>query len=112
VSTALALGLAVLAALCAWRERFLWKHDRHALDAGHLYARHGWLAPSTTIASRLKLQSIELEQGPLARRHGYATVHFGVAGGHLAMAGVPVEEARAIRSAVLDTLAPVDFSRA
>lgn len=110
----LALGIAGMAAaalLVLLRENFRWKHDRHALDARHLFSRHGWLAPRLDIASRVKLQSVEITQGPLARRRGYATLHLGVAGGSLAMAGVPLAEARAIRAAVLDSISGVDFSR-
>ena len=59
---------------------------------------HGWLAPRLDIASRVKLQSVEIAQGPLGRRRGYADVKFGVAGGTLELHGVPLDEARAIRA--------------
>ena len=107
---ALAVGLLALAVLLVVRARFLWRHDRHAIDASQLFARRGWLAPRLDIASRVKLQSVEIAQGPLARRRGYADVHFGVAGGALRLRGVPLDEARAIRAAVLDSIAAVDFS--
>ncbi len=65
----------------------------------------------STWRSRVKLQSVEIAQGPLARWRGYADIRFGVAGGTLEMHGVPLDEARAIRAAVLDSIAAVDFSR-
>ena len=104
-------GFAAAAVFVALRENFLWRHDRSALDDHHIFSRHGWLSPKLDIASRVKLQSVEITQGPLARRRGYANLTFGVAGGTLAIAGVPIEEARAIRRAVLDSIAGVDFSR-
>ena len=104
-------GLAALAALAGVREYFLWRRDRHALDARHIYFRHGWLAPRLDIASRVRLQSVEIAQGPLARRRGYADLKFGVAGGALEINGIPLEDARAIRRAVLDSVGGVDFSR-
>ena len=104
-------ALVALAAFFAVREHFLWRHDRHALDDRHIYVRRGWLAPRLDIASRIKLQSVEIAQGPLARRRGYAEVKFGVAGGTLEIAGIPLDDARAIRRAVLDSIATVDFSR-
>ena len=108
----LAIGiLLTLAALMAWREQFLWRYDRHALDARHLFVRRGWLAPRLDIASRVKLQSVEIVQGPIARRRGYASLAFGVAGGSLEIVGIPLADARAIRRAVLDSIASVDFSR-
>jgi putative membrane protein len=104
------LLLLALAGFFALREHFLWRYDRHALDVWHVHVRRGWLAPRLDIASRLKLQSVEIAQGPIARRRGYADVLFGVAGGKLEMHGIPLEDARAIRAAVLESIASVDFS--
>ena len=104
-------GLVALAGFFAAREYFLWRHDRHAIGERHLFVRRGWLAPRLDIASRVKLQSVEIAQGPLARRRGYADVKLGVAGGSLEIHGIPVEDARAIRRAVLDSVSGVDFSR-
>jgi len=104
-------GLVALAGFVALRERFLWLHQRHAIDGRLIYLRHGWLAPRLEIASRVKLQSVEIVQGPIARRRGYAALNFGVAGGTLAMHGIPLDSARAIRRAVLGSIAEVDFSR-
>ena len=102
--------LILLAGFFALREHFLWLHDRHALDSRHVYVRRGWLAPRLDVASRVKLQSVEIAQGPIARRRGYAGVRFGVAGGTLEMHGIPLADARAIRAAVLESIASVDFS--
>lgn len=88
-----------------------WRRARHALDARQVYARHGWLAPSIDVASRVKLQSVEIAQGPLGRRGGYATLHLGLAGGKLSFDAVPLAEARRIRGAILDSIARVDFSQ-
>ena len=106
-----ATGLAALGTFLSLREWHLWRHRRHALDPRQLFVHHGWLAPRLDIASRVKLQSVEIAQGPLARRRGYADVKFGVAGGSLELHGVPLEDARAMRGAVLDSIASVDFSR-
>jgi len=106
-----AAGFVALAALVALRQLFLSRHDRHAIDGERLYVRHGWLAPRLDIASRIKLQSIEIAQGPIARRHGYAVLRFGVAGGTLEIGGVPLADARLIRDGVLHSIARVDFSR-
>jgi len=88
-----------------------WRFDRHAIDRAQLYSRHGWLAPGLDIASRVKLQSVEIARGPLARLRGYAALHFGLAGGKLRMRGVPLEEAKRIRAAVLESLSGTDFSQ-
>lgn len=104
-------ALVVLAAFFALREHMLWRNDRHAVDARHIYVRRGWLAPRLDIASRFKLQSVEIAQGPLGRRRGYADVKFGIAGGQLAISGIPLGDARAIRRVALDSIASVDFSR-
>ncbi|ANY19152.1 Bacterial membrane flanked domain protein [Tsuneonella dongtanensis] len=90
---------------------FRWRRARHALDVRQVYARHGWLAPRLDVASRVKLQSVEIAQGPLARRGGYATLHLGLAGGTMSFEAVPLADAKKIRDAVLDSIAGVDFSR-
>ena len=108
---ALAIFPLLAGAFSAARQLFLWRHDRNALDAGQLYQRHGWLAPRLDVASRVKLQSVELRQGPLARRRGYADLHLGLAGGKLYFDGLPLERARELRDAVLGSVATTDFSR-
>ena len=104
-------AMAALAVLIAVRERFLSRYDRHAIDGERIYVRRGWLAPRLDIAARIKLQSVEIAQGPIARRRGYAELKFGVAGGTLEIGGVPLEDARLIRDGVLHSIARIDFSR-
>ena len=100
----------LLAALVALRQHILWRFERHAIDARQILSRRGWLSPTLVAASRIKLHSVEIAQGPIARRRGYASLRFGLAGGALAFEGLPLAEARAMRSAVLDSIASVDFS--
>ncbi len=102
------LGLAVL---MVGANLYAWEFRRHAVDARQVYASHGFLSPTLSLATRLKLHSVEIAQGPLARLRGYATVHLGLAGGTFAMQGVPLAEARALRAQVLATITATDFSR-
>lgn len=107
---AAALGLIILGLLLAIREYWLWRKECHALDQSQVLSLQGWLSPKLTVASRVKLHSAEIAQGPLARVRGYASLRFGLAGGRLAMHGLPLDDARAIRAAVLDSIAAVDFA--
>lgn len=95
----------------AVRQNFLWLHDRNAFDDSQVYRHHGWLSPNTHIASRVKLQSVEIRQGPLGRHLGYASLHLGLAGGSFAINGIPLERARELRRAVIDSIAGTDFSK-
>ncbi len=106
----LATAIALIGLAAGARQLLAWRHAQHALDQGQVFTRHGWLAPSLDIGDEVKVQSVELAQGPIARRRGYATLHFGVAGGKLAMHGVPLGDARAIAAQVADAAASVDFS--
>ena len=106
----LAILVAIVGVVFAARQLFIWRHAHHALDRGQIFTRHGWLAPSLDIGDEIKVQSVELAQGPLARRRGYATINFGIAGGTLAMHGVLLADARTIAARVADTAAAVDFS--
>lgn len=95
----------------AVRQYFLWWHDRNAFDDCQVYRHHGWLSPNTHIASRVKLQSVEIRQGPLGRQLGYASLHLGLAGGSFAINGIQLERARELRRAVIDSIAGTDFSK-
>lgn len=105
-----ALAMLGLAALLALRQAMAWRLDRHALSPLHIHVRRGWLAPRHDIASRVRLQTVEIVEGPLARRRGYADVVFGIAGGTLRIRGIPVIEAHRLRAAVLDSIAGTDFA--
>ena len=103
----LPLGAGLLSAL---RQFYLYRFDRHAIDDGYLFSRHGWLAPKTTIGARKKLQSVEIVQGPIARRRGYAKLALGLAGGDFTIEAMGIEDARAWRRAILSSIATTDFS--
>jgi putative membrane protein len=102
------LGLGVLA---VGANLYAWEFRRHAIDDAQVFASHGFLSPTQAIATRLKLHSVEIAQGPLARARGYATVHLGLAGGSFSMQGVPLDQARALRAAVMETITATDYSR-
>ena len=119
----IAIGLAILAPLgwfliplgaallAAGLNLYAWEFRRHAIDADQVYAVSGLFAPQSQIAKRLKLHSVEIAQGPIARLRGYATLNLGLAGGTFAIPGLPLERARALRRAILTTIASTDFSR-
>ncbi|MEL1251727.1 PH domain-containing protein [Aurantiacibacter gilvus] len=105
------LAIALLAAVLVLREYFLWNFDRHALDPAQVLSRRGWLAPRLQVASRVKLHSVEIAQGPLARLRGYCDLRFGMAGGSFSFDGLALDDARKLRAAVLDSIAEVDFAK-
>ena len=108
----LAVGaVLVIAGLLVIANVFSWRFKRHALDTAQIAVTSGVFAPSTSIAIRRKLHSVEISQGPIARLRGYATLHLGQAGGEFAIRGVPVERAREVRRKVLETIAATDFSQ-
>jgi putative membrane protein len=100
-----------LAAVLVAANLYAWEFQRHALDATQVFSTTGLMSPTSKIATRLKLHSVEIAQGPLARWRGYATLHLGLAGGTFAMHGVPLGEARALRLQILETIAGTDYSR-
>ncbi|GMN02342.1 hypothetical protein MTsPCn3_10720 [Erythrobacter sp. MTPC3] len=102
--------LLILAAFSAIAALYSWQFKRHSLDDTQIMARSGVLSPSSQIATRLKLHSVEVAQGPIARLRGYATIHLGLAGGEFSIPGVPLERAREVRREVLETIAATDFS--
>jgi putative membrane protein len=99
--------LLVIAACLFWCD---WRRYRFGIDTQQLYMRRGWWRQRLTLAPHIKVQSIEITQGPFGRRFGLATLKFGIAGGTLDMIALPLPMAREIRSAVLEKVAEVDYS--
>ncbi len=108
--TVIAIAVLAVITLIVAREFYLWRYDRHALDPAQVLSRRGWLGPRTQIANRIKLHSVEIAQGPLARWRGYCNLKFGMAGGNFAFNGLNLDDARKLRGAVLDSIASVDFA--
>ncbi|MEP7349195.1 MAG: PH domain-containing protein [Sphingorhabdus sp.] len=86
------------------------RNYRDAIDDRQLYVRNGWWQQNLTIAPQIKLQTIEISQGPIARRQGLASLRFGISGGELEMVALPIATARAIRDAILERVTAVDYS--
>ncbi len=107
----LVLAPLAYAGFSAWREWYGWRFEGLALDVRQVQRKGGWLAPHITTATRARLHSVEIVQGPLARHAGYATLHLGLAGGKLAMSGLPLAAARAIAAQLLGSMAAQDFSK-
>lgn len=103
--------LLVLAGVSAIANVLAWRFHRHALDDEQVMATRGVLSPRSQIATRQKLHSVEIAQGPVARMRGYATLHLGQAGGEYVIPGVPIERAVEVRRKVMETIAATDFSQ-
>ena len=101
----------ILAGVAVIANVFAWKYQRHALDETQIMSTRGWFSPRSQIATRLKLHSVEISQGPIERLRGYATLHLGQAGGTFSIPGVPVERAREVRRQAMETIAATDFSQ-
>ncbi len=90
---------------------FQWRNNRYALDADQLFVRSGWWRERLTIAPQIKIQSAEIQQGPLARRRGLASLQLGIAGGSLEIIALPIDVARQIQAQIIDVVAKVDYSQ-
>lgn len=99
--------LLVPLAFLLWFNR---RNYRDALDGGQVYVREGWWRQRLTIAPQVKVQTVEIAQGPISRRQGLASLNFGIAGGTLEMVALPLATAQAIRDAVMERVAEVDYS--
>lgn len=106
----LALLPLLAGAFLALRQAFLWVFERNALSGAQVFIGSGWLAPKLAVASRVKLQSVEISQHVLGRWRGYATLHLGLAGGRMALDGIPPERAQEMRAAILSSISETDFS--
>ena len=103
----LMLFVLVLFGFFWWLE---WRCYGDFIDNEQIYVREGWWRQSLEIAPQVKVQTVEIYQGPIARRQGLASVNFGISGGSLEMIALPLETARAIRDAVMEQVAAVDYA--
>lgn len=110
ISPLWALLLLGVGGLLAMQQMFMWRFDFNAIDPRHFFVRKGWLSPKLDVASRVKLQSVEIAQGPIARKRGYASLRLGLAGGALNFDGLPIERAHELRSHILTSISGTDFS--
>ena len=94
-------------ALILW---FGWRNSQSAMDKGQIFVRQGWWRERMIIAAQIKVQSVQISQGPLARLRNLATVQFGISGGDLAIRAIPIATAHAIRNAVMERVVRVDYS--
>lgn len=108
IGLAIAGGIAVLAVLANWLG---WMRHRFARDEVQIYVRQGLLAPQYLIAPQMKLQSVEIAQGPFGRWGGYCDLHFGLAGGTMQIEGARTDFAWQYRKVVLDRISQMDYSR-
>ena len=108
VGAAIFLGVTAIAAIANGLASLRY---RHVMDEGQLLIRTGFLSPNYIVAPQVRLQSVEIAQGPLARLRGYCEVHFGLPGGRMHIHGVPVGEARMLRDSILQWIARTDYSR-
>ena len=87
-------------AVLRWRVRGL-----HVAN-GYVMVREGGIARTTVILPERKLQLVELQQGPLQRLFGVATLHFTTAGsgGDASMIDLPLAQARSTQEALASRL--------
>lgn len=83
---------------------FAWRHRRWSFDGRLLHITSGFFKRQHIILPARNIQSADLTVGPLTRRLGLAGLTLGVAGGSSgghAIADIPVEQARVLRTALL-----------
>jgi putative membrane protein len=105
-----AMLLLLLLAFAAAAFYFQWRGNRYALDTDQIFVRRGWWREQLTIAPQIKIQSVEIEQGPLARRRGLASLQLGIAGGSLEIIALPIDVARQIQAQIINMVAQVDYA--
>lgn len=87
-----------------------WRTEGYCSDEGQLTYRQGWWQPLMIIAPHIKIQSVDIRQGPIARLRGLAVLEFGIAGGSLKLHGVPLDAACDMRRQTIAVICTIDFS--
>lgn len=87
-----------------------WFDHRHQgwwVGERHVVSRTGWWVRQTRIVAREKLQSLEVVQGPLARRWNLARLRIRVAGSAVSLPVLSFDEALDLELALSESLASV-----
>lgn len=93
-----------------WLDPLSYSWLGHATDEQVLAARTGWLTRRQFIVPHARLQALTLEQGPLQRRLGVASVHIQIAGSLLGGRIVHMD-AVAARTLIFDEMTRVNTIR-
>lgn len=106
-----AFWLLLIPALLSLLAILQWRLSLHRLDDNSLIVKDGWWQQRMSIAPQVKVQTVEISQGPLSRLQGLCKIHFGIADGSLSIPGLKLADARVIATQVLKKVAPVDYSK-
>ncbi len=91
-----------------------WRYHFHAMDDKQIYVKSGFWNQKMTILPMVKVQTVDLAQGPLSQYLNVADVKFGIAGGSgltvLTIHNVPIDTARDIRRNCIEAAKNIDFS--
>ncbi len=98
------------ATLLALRDWLAWRQEWRAIGHGQLFLKSRWWKHVQVIAPERNVQTVTIARGPLERRRGLATIHFGLVNSHIRFAAIPLDEALALRDRIMAVIAPVDFS--
>lgn len=87
--------------------RASFKKRGYALREKDIIYKSGIIAEKTTIVPLNRIQHVALEEGLFSRRYKLATLQIHTAGGdsgHMHIAGIPIDQARAIKDVLLKKL--------
>lgn len=91
-----------------------WRHHFHSMDRDQIYVKSGFWNQKMTILPMIKIQSVDIVQGPLSQYLKLADVRFGIAGGSglsvLTIQNIPIKMAQDLRGQCINRAKTVDFS--
>lgn len=102
----------ILVPLDALQSWFDHRHQGWWVGEQHLVSRTGWWTRTTRIVSLERLQSVDVLQGPLARRWGLATLRLRVAGNGVQLPVMAWDQALNLEVQLVKTALALDVARA
>ncbi len=109
----LIFGFVVLFLLIFLLYKASFKKRGYALREKDIIYKSGIIAETTTIVPLNRIQHVALDEGLFSRMYKLATLQIHTAGGdsgHMHIAGIPIERARAIKEALLKKLDLIENS--
>lgn len=105
IAAALALGISIW--LVAFAPQRQWRRWGYAFTGGELHVAQGWLSHIHTIVPVLRVQHIDVTQGPVERTFGVARLVLHTAGNQgnkVVLPGISRATAEAIRDSIRESI--------
>lgn len=79
-----------------------WRNWRYEIRDEEIELRRGFIMVKRTLVPMVRIQHVDMKQGPVMRRFGVASIAFSTAAGEHVIPGLSLETAEAVRDRIME----------